>query len=495
MDNPQRHLRRGFGWLGGSTLIARAVDFGTILLVLLFLTKEQVGVASLVISIGMVIEAFEGLGAGEALLQARTVSRPQWDSIYWVATAFSLLVAASILLLGPLLADTFGISGMAIYFLAIAAKQPLTSAALIPIAMMNRELKYERIAVISVVATLGAAFTRVILAVTGAGAWALIIGFSAHGLFMLIGAQLANPFRPRLHFARADVSELLHFGVRASASNAFQQLFRNSDFILIGWFYGPAQLAIYRVAFDIAMEPALAIGALVNRTALPVFARVAQLRRQLSDALIWSFRRVTLLAAPLAAALVLVAGPLTQLLHDSQGHSYSEAALPLKLLAVAAFLRSVAELIYPLLLATGYPGTAMRLSAATLLTLTAGITVIGISVSAHAGIILASALWLAIYPLVLSWGRRQLGRRWAISSKALGRTFLRPALSIGLLTSIVFAGRAGFGPLEPAYHIGMVLLATVVTYTALFVSLRGAAGVDEMVSNRDQASRHGDPDG
>ena len=41
------------------------------------------------------------------------------------------------------------------YFVAAAVKQPLVGAALIPLAMMNRDLQYERIAIVNVCATLG----------------------------------------------------------------------------------------------------------------------------------------------------------------------------------------------------------------------------------------------------------------------------------------------------------------------------------------------------
>ena len=52
MDSPQQHLRRGFNWLGGAMIIAKLTDFGTILVVLRLLTKEQVGTASLVVAFG-----------------------------------------------------------------------------------------------------------------------------------------------------------------------------------------------------------------------------------------------------------------------------------------------------------------------------------------------------------------------------------------------------------------------------------------------------------
>ena len=53
-DSHREHLRRGFNWLGGATIAAKVIDFSTILIVLLFLTKQQVGTASIVISIAMV---------------------------------------------------------------------------------------------------------------------------------------------------------------------------------------------------------------------------------------------------------------------------------------------------------------------------------------------------------------------------------------------------------------------------------------------------------
>jgi len=46
------------------------------------------------------------------------------------------------------------VAGMATYFVAAAIKQPLVGAAVIPLAIMNRDLQYERIAVVNVCATL-----------------------------------------------------------------------------------------------------------------------------------------------------------------------------------------------------------------------------------------------------------------------------------------------------------------------------------------------------
>src|ERR1700756_5304034 len=149
MDRHQQHLRRGFNWLGGAMIIAKLTDVGTILIVLLFLTKEQVGVASLVVAFGTVIEALDGLGTGAALVQAPSLSRLQLDSLFWFIVGGALVVAGVTLFAAPWIASLYGMAGMAVYFLAVAIKQPLVGAAVIPLAIMSRDLQFERIAVVN----------------------------------------------------------------------------------------------------------------------------------------------------------------------------------------------------------------------------------------------------------------------------------------------------------------------------------------------------------
>ncbi len=472
MERHRRALGRGFNWLGGATIIAKITDFSTIIVVLLYLTKQQMGIGSLVLSFGMVVEAFDGLGTGDALVQAQSVSRRQLDSLFWFIMAAAVLVAGLALAAAPLVQQIYGSAGMAVYFIALAAKQPLVGAAVIPLALLNRELRYERIAVINVGSTFGAAMTRLAIALAGGGAWALVGGYMASGVFILAGALWARPFLPAFRFHWQPILPLVRFGLRSAAANVFEQIFKNVDYFLVGWFYGTAQLAVYRVAFDVAMEPAMAVGTLVNRTALPVFARVAAVREHLTAALLWSLQRLTTLVAPFMVALILIAVPLTSLLHDSQGNSYAAAALPLQILAGAAVLRVTSQLLTPVLMASGHPGTAMGVSAATLVLLSAGIFAAGLHFPAHSGVIAVSAVWFCVYPLLLIWGVRYLKQHWQIKLLDLVRPFGTPSLGIAAMVLVTEAARHLTGNHDPKLQIGIVLAATGLTYAGLLLHAR-----------------------
>ncbi len=480
-ESHYRHLARGFNWLGGTTVIAKVIDFSTILAVLFYLSKAQVGIASLVISVGMVVEAFDGLGTSEAMIQAGSVSRLQLDSLFWFILGVAATTAGVVLLAAPFIEKIYGVPGMAAYFFVIAAKQPLVGAAVIPLALLNRQLQYERIAAINVLATLAAAVTRFGLAVGGAGAWALVGAFASSGLYILIGTLLFNPYWPRLRFRWPEILPLVRFGLRATSSNIFEQIFKNVDFLLIGKFFGAAELGVYRVAFDVAMEPAVAIGALVNRTALPVFARVSQARDRLAQSFTWSLRRLVSLVAPLMAGLILVAHPLMTLLRDGQGSSYVVAALPLQLLAGAALLRVSSQLLMPLLLGTGRPGTAALLSAATLVLLGTGILAACLTFGAQTGLIAVSAVWLGVYPLLLIWGVFYLRRLWGFRAGDLGQAFIAPLIGIAAMAAAVLAVRhvANSGNLN--IQIGIVLAAMILTYAGLFFHVFQGAVLDSEV--------------
>jgi len=219
-------------------IIAKITDFGTILIVLLFLTKEQVGAASLVVAFGgrhrSVRRPGHGHGAraGRRRCRASNLTHCSGHPRCGVRSGRPDPARRSVHRL------PYGIAGVGAYFLAIAVKQPLVGAAVIPLAMMNRELQYERIAIVNVGTTFAAALTRLGLAIVGAGAWAIVIAYTASGFFTLIGVALVSPFRPRLKISWSAISPLLKFGTRATLSGLCEQMINNVHHLLVGWFYG-----------------------------------------------------------------------------------------------------------------------------------------------------------------------------------------------------------------------------------------------------------------
>ena len=317
-------------------------------------------------------------------------------------------------------------------------------------------------------ATIGAALTRLALGAMGAGAWALVIGYAASGFYTLLGAMLLHPFVPRQRPHFSAIAPLIRFGLRAASANIAEQMFKNADYLLVAWFYGTANLAVYRVAFEVAMEPAVAIGTVVNRTALPVLSRLAADVQARAQVLTFLLARIVSLVAPLAAGLFLAADALTSLIHDELGHSYSAAALPLRILAVAALLRMIAQIVATALLASGRPDLAARLSATVFVLLTSGIVVVGETMPASNGLTGAAAVWLGIYAIIVTWGVVFLHRNWTMSGKrsllALRTPLLVTALMIAGMEALHLAAR-----LQPGFEVACAALLVAGAYATILL--------------------------
>jgi O-antigen/teichoic acid export membrane protein len=262
---------------------------------------------------------------------------------------------------------------------------------------------------------------------------------------------------------------LLRFGLRATLSGLCEQMINNVHHVLVGWFYGAAALAEFRVGFDLAMEPANAAGTLINRTALPVFAKVAAVRGQLVQSLTWALRRLLAVAAPLSAGIVLAADPITSMIHDEQHRSYAPASLPLKLLAAAALLRVVSQLAYPVMFASGRPHLSVRFSGMTLLLLAAGMLLVGLTVPAANGLVAMSTVWLVVPPLLLLWQAHYLHRYWGVGFQDLIRAAGAPIVAVAMLVLLVKAAHPLIGIGSPALQVAVVAALALLTCLGLLL--------------------------
>src|SRR5262249_52302854 len=132
--------QRGLFWLGSAAVVARAIDVLTLFGVLFFISKEQLGVATIAWTIGMILEAVCRLGLGTAILQAENPTRIQLDTVFWMMTLACVGLGITTIALSPILALGFHEPNLFWYLLPSISKIFFLVWAEIPIQMLNRAL-------------------------------------------------------------------------------------------------------------------------------------------------------------------------------------------------------------------------------------------------------------------------------------------------------------------------------------------------------------------
>ncbi len=91
----RKEITRGVLWLGSASLVSQVVDAVSIVIVLWFLNRAELGVATLAWSVAVVMEAFNGLGVSTSMVQAKSLDERQLSTLFWYVMGIAVVVGCS----------------------------------------------------------------------------------------------------------------------------------------------------------------------------------------------------------------------------------------------------------------------------------------------------------------------------------------------------------------------------------------------------------------
>ena len=241
--------------------------------------------------------------------------------------------------------------------------------AVVPRAMLMRELDFRSVTTADVTGTVIGGALGLIAAMAGFGAWALVIQVVAGDL---IASTLFNVHAgwtaPSLHWG--PLRGTLAFSSRVFGANFISYFARNSDNILIGRFYGSAQLAQYGLAYRVLLAPVQTLGRTIVQVLFPHMARHGGDREVVARAILKCLRMLAAVVFPLMT-VVAVSAP--QSVIAALGPAWAPAIAPLMVLAFTGARQSLVSLNAPVLLASGRADLHLRYSIFTSVVQVAGI--------------------------------------------------------------------------------------------------------------------------
>jgi O-antigen/teichoic acid export membrane protein len=415
--------------MGGATLAMRLLDVAGTLVLLRFLSRAEVGLATVSWSIAVVLEAFNGLGVGVVIIRRRELSHQALSGLFWMCTLLGVVAVAAVTVIAPWLARSFGDPRLGGMIIVSAVKLVFVGAALVPLQLLSRDLKFREAGAAQTLATLGEAVTKIALIVSGLGAWGLVLANTSRGLWLVLALGWLAPFRPRATLAIRSTWRSIRYGFPIALSSVLYQAYRNADFLLIGRVLGKEALGVYRVAFDLGMTPLDIVLNLVTRVQLPIYTRLRVSKPQLRDAFYRSARSLVLLLGPVAALLTFASGDLLRVVSGDRWL----AAVPLvQVLCWASLLRGLALLFPQLYEVTGRPRYALYDTLFSGVTLVSGFVLALWLVPPDLGPMAVAWVWLVSYPPALALHFFLVRPCAPVTFSGLSRLLGMPLLGIAL---------------------------------------------------------------
>ncbi len=350
--DPKKSIRKGFVWLGIASVISQILSAVTMIIAMIFMTKEEIGVATLALSFIAIVESFNALGTHQGILQAKTLTPDETHSTFWFASFFGLIILVLTIPFAWLVAWIYNNDALVPLFITSMIKMPIVCIAAVPFQMINRRFEYQKISAVNTLTILTCSILKILLAILGFGAWAFVISDTSYGVGTLIGAFVCSKYRPKMHFKWSECVRFVKFGIKMCLSTCVNQFNKNLHFLVVGKLLGEGVLGIYKIAYELAMTPALSLFVVVTRSSFPVFSRLQDKRDELSKLFLWNQKNIAILAAIPAAAILFIAIDIFGLMPREE---WLAATPVIPFLLVLSFFRSIL-LAYPdLYRASGRP--------------------------------------------------------------------------------------------------------------------------------------------
>lgn len=245
-----------------AALINAASRYSRILLQLIFngvlariLSPDDYGIVAIIMVFTTLFTTIADMGFGPAVIQKKELSQQEIGEIFTLTVYIGIGLAAVFLLVARFLAYFFqnAVYWESGWILCIAVV--FNTWNMIPNAILMRNKEFVTIAIRTVVVYVGMSIVTIILALKGARYYALVFQsvLTAVGTFVWNYSSVRPSIQKQIR--KESIDKVLGFSIYQFAFNMVNYMSRNLDNLLIGKFFGNANLGHYDKAYKLMLYP------------------------------------------------------------------------------------------------------------------------------------------------------------------------------------------------------------------------------------------------
>lgn len=333
-----KHAMRGAAILGIARPIRVVLALAITAVLARLLTPLEFGLVGMVAIVMRLIDNFQDMGLGSAMIQRDDITDAQLNSLFWINCAGTLLLATILASLSPVIAWFFGDPRLVKITCGLAVGIAITGIGLQHKSLLRRQMRFGALMIVELTGFALAGATAIALAIGGASYWALVARTVAEATACAVGFALASRWKPSAPSIAPGVGSLVRFGTELTGFKLLNFFSRNADDLLIAKLFGPTALASYQKAYDLMLMGARQVVTPAGQVAMPALSRLLVEPEKYRTAYFRMIDKVLLLTAPGAAMLIAVPDWIVSLL---LGKQWTDVAPIAGALGVAVLLQPI----------------------------------------------------------------------------------------------------------------------------------------------------------
>lgn len=273
-QNLTRHALKGMQWATLGRLLKSFVSLGTITFLSYYLTPEEFGGAGIIAVVAMLAQLLVDAGLRTALVQRKENTRIQQDTVFWSSLVLAALLGVGLYHLSEPIALWFEAPELAPFICWMALVLPLSALQSVPMTILERQFKFQRIAMSDLLASFLGAMVAIVLALLGWTIGALVAQQICLAVVSTTIICLSGRWMPRLRFSGAEFRSLLGYGGYVMLTNVLGFLNGNLDRLIIAGVISTNALGFYNMGKTVVESPSKTIVTMARKTLFPILSSV-----------------------------------------------------------------------------------------------------------------------------------------------------------------------------------------------------------------------------
>jgi O-antigen/teichoic acid export membrane protein len=274
------------------------------------LSVDEYGLVGSLMFFTAVSTAIIGSGYGRALINQKSASQDELQSIFLYNLAVSAAFYVVLFFGAPLIAHFFHQPRLTELSRVLFLILPVNAAYIVQEIYLNIRMDLNKQAKANLFGLIPACLLATLAAMLGWGVWALVIQTLALAFFKMLFYWHYGKFRPGGTFRMEVLKRLLPFGSRVMFTNLINAVFSNIYSVLIGKCYTITQLGFYTQASKYQDIPSSLISNTFKAVSMSLLSQVNEEEERLRRILSKLIRTVSFFAFPLMGGMILIAKPL-----------------------------------------------------------------------------------------------------------------------------------------------------------------------------------------
>jgi O-antigen/teichoic acid export membrane protein len=314
------------------------------------LTPEHFGLIGMVTALTVLLERFQDIGLGDAIIQRKEINHNQVSTLFWITLSICLFLTVLVVFSAKAVAWFYDDHRLIWITIILSMNFVFSGLSIQHHALIRRRMRFMQQTLITIFSVSFGLAVGITFAWLGYGYWALVLKELSRSLLDSVLAWSFCSWRPGLPVRNAGIRSMLKFGGNITGYNMLFYLTSNLDSILLGKFFGAVSLGFYSRAKQLTAIP---IGQLIEpmkNVALPALSALQGDPVTYRKYYLKILAVITFLYMPLIVYIGIYAHPIVYIALGSQ---WMDAVPIFRLLAISLFASPIVTMYGLIMLSSG----------------------------------------------------------------------------------------------------------------------------------------------